>query len=204
MDTRESMGMDAMFPFRCHACGQCCAHIQGTPLKSYDVYKLSRRLGKSPAELVGPVLNPVDAGFMPLPTLKTATGGFCVLLRGSLCSVHADKPLVCRMFPVEQERRRGRYAYRFTPDEEERCGVDRKVVLREWLAAVGEEELRFSRLYDDLHITLGKALRGRPLPDDQMKALGGALFTTVFLEYDPRKAYEPQFRRNAEASAMLL
>lgn len=87
------------FGYVCHACNRCCRNkiIQINP---YEIARLARHLGISTREFrerwtengTGTVLaiNPDQS---------------CVFLSAEGCSVHPDRPLVCRLYPLGRIRR---------------------------------------------------------------------------------------------------
>lgn len=89
---RTGLGRDSPFSFRCHACSRCCRDktIQVNP---YELARLSRGLGLPVAEVVERY---TDAGVH----LRQREDGSCVFLGAAGCSVHADRPLVCRLYPL--------------------------------------------------------------------------------------------------------
>lgn len=72
-------------------CGTCCHH-HNIPLTRNDLSRLNNRCGNTDFAVVHTDLNRV------ILERSERTGG-CTLLDGNRCSVHADKPLVCRLFP---------------------------------------------------------------------------------------------------------
>jgi Fe-S-cluster containining protein len=92
------------FGYICHRCSRCCYHkeIQVNP---YEVARLARNLGQTTTEFRDAWTRD-GAG----NTLKQTENGACVFLGRDGCTVHADKPLVCRLYPL------GRY---LTPDGNE-------------------------------------------------------------------------------------
>ena len=89
---RTGLGRDSAFSFRCHACNRCCRHktIQVNP---YELARLSRGLGLPVAEVVERY---TDGGVH----LRQREDGNCVFLGPAGCSVHGDRPLVCRLYPL--------------------------------------------------------------------------------------------------------
>lgn len=89
---RTGLRRDSPFSFRCHACNRCCRDktIQVNP---YELARLSRGLGLPVAEVVERY---TDAGVH----LRQREDGSCVFLGTAGCSVHGDRPLVCRLYPL--------------------------------------------------------------------------------------------------------
>lgn len=99
--------------FGCNQCGECCRQVQ-VPLCHLDLLRLRQRFTDRPLNS-WLQLHPIERehpeailieGKPVLLTLRTRLPeGGCVQLEGDSCSIHADRPLVCRTFPFA---RRGR------------------------------------------------------------------------------------------------
>jgi hypothetical protein len=89
----EVLGRDNSFSFQCHACGRCCygKRIQVNP---YELLRLSRNRGIRTGEFAHRFL---ERGG---PYLRVTPDGACVFLDGARCSVHEDRPLACRTYPL--------------------------------------------------------------------------------------------------------
>ena len=86
--TRESA-----FSYRCNGCSQCC-HYKRIQTNPYEVLRLSRNKGLTTGEFTRRYLESKG------PYLKMAGDGACAFLDGRRCSVHADRPLACRIYPL--------------------------------------------------------------------------------------------------------
>lgn len=78
----------------CRACSRCCRHklIQVNP---YEIARLARRLGKSWGE------TREEFTYQGRGTvLRQKDDGSCIFLDRLGCSVHEDRPLVCRLYPL--------------------------------------------------------------------------------------------------------
>jgi len=62
----------------------------------YEVARLARNKGLSTTDLIANYLEPGK------PYLNNQSDGACVFLMDQGCSVHADRPLVCRLYPLGQ------------------------------------------------------------------------------------------------------
>ncbi len=83
------------FSYTCNQCSRCCydKRIQVNP---YEVARLARNKGISTTDFIANYLEPGK------PYLDNQSDGACVFLTAQGCSVHADRPLVCRIYPLEQ------------------------------------------------------------------------------------------------------
>jgi len=81
------------FSYACASCGKCCRDklIHVGP---YEIARLAKNLGITTRELIEH--HTTDAGSV----LATRDDGTCVFLEGNGCRVHADRPLVCRLYPL--------------------------------------------------------------------------------------------------------
>jgi len=91
------------FRFKCTQCGGCCRN-NTILLKPYDIYRLSRSLGMTTGDFLKKHCvryTGKDSG-LPLAILRFRDNGrgACPFLVGGRCSVHADRPSVCRLYPL--------------------------------------------------------------------------------------------------------
>ena len=96
----------------CRGCSACCGGMGNSViLDPLDIYRLTVGLGLTFEELMADKieLNVVDG--VILPNLKMSTGNeTCAFLdEAGRCSIHAQRPGICRLFPL------GRY---YMPEEE--------------------------------------------------------------------------------------
>jgi uncharacterized protein len=82
------------FGYVCRRCLNCC-HDKHIQLNPYEVARLARNRGVSTTELRRDFT--VDGAGVAL--MQTEDGA-CVFLAEDGCSVHADRPLVCRLYPL--------------------------------------------------------------------------------------------------------
>jgi uncharacterized protein len=90
-DARYTRG--SAFSYSCHACSRCC-HDKIIHVNPYEVARLAKNRGVSTTEFLAQY---TDANGI---TLKQTDAGACVFLSPQGCSVHADRPLVCRLYPL--------------------------------------------------------------------------------------------------------
>jgi hypothetical protein len=81
------------FSYECSRCTRCCRdkRIRVNP---YETYRLSRALGLSTTDFL--VRHTIEQG----TELARTDDGRCVFLGAEGCTVHADRPLVCRLYPL--------------------------------------------------------------------------------------------------------
>jgi Fe-S-cluster containining protein len=83
------------FSYTCHRCSRFCYHKQ-IQVNPYEIARLARNKGISTTDFIASYLEPGK------PYLDNHSDGACVLLTEEGCGVHADRPLVCRIYPLEQ------------------------------------------------------------------------------------------------------
>jgi len=79
------------FSYRCTRCNSCCVdkRIQVNP---YEIARLASNRGVSTAQ--------ARDDFTIDGALRQQEDGRCIFLGDQGCTVHADRPLVCRLFPL--------------------------------------------------------------------------------------------------------
>jgi Fe-S-cluster containining protein len=81
------------FGYACGACGRCCFG-KTIPLNPYEVARLAEHHGLSTTEAIARFTNDCGA------SLKSREDGGCVFLGEQGCTVHASRPLACRLYPL--------------------------------------------------------------------------------------------------------
>jgi hypothetical protein len=89
-----SLRRDSAFSYVCNACNRCC-HGKAIRVGPYEALRLSRRLGISTTEFFARY---TEAGGTVLQTRPDDRG--CVFLGPRGCTVHPDRPLPCRLYPL--------------------------------------------------------------------------------------------------------
>lgn len=89
--TRESV-----FSYHCHACNKCC-HGKGIQVNPYETMRLSSHLKITTTEFRHKYLNG------QLLKHKQHSDA-CIFLGENGCTVHKDRPLVCRLYPLGRLR----------------------------------------------------------------------------------------------------
>ncbi len=86
-------GRSTPFSYRCRSCSRCC-YGKRIPVSPYELARLARARGITTTELVD---RHVDA---EEPFLAKLDDDSCTFLGPEGCSVHADRPLACRLYPL--------------------------------------------------------------------------------------------------------
>lgn len=89
--TRESA-----FSYQCHACNKCC-HGKGIQVNPYETMRLSGLLRITTSEFRQKYLNQQMLKHKP-------DSDACIFLGENGCTVHKDRPLVCRLYPLGRLR----------------------------------------------------------------------------------------------------
>jgi len=97
------MTRDTPFSYNCGRCSRCCYH-KGITLNPYEVLRLARHQGMTTTEFTQ---HYTESGGT---RLRQRDDGGCIFLTAQGCGAHADRPLVCRIYPL------GRH---ISPDDEE-------------------------------------------------------------------------------------
>ena len=132
-------GTNDMVKISCHDCAGCssCCQDMGESiwLDPYDVYQLTKNLGKTMEELLAKEVElHVEDGLI-LPNLKMAGDGLpqCAFLNEQgRCSIHAFRPGYCRLFPLGRNYEEGKLSYFVLKDA---CPAPNKskVKISKWL-----------------------------------------------------------------------
>lgn len=120
----------------CKGCSSCCQDMgESIWLDPYDIYQLTRNLGKTLEELLAKEieLNVVDG--LILPNIKMAGEGVpsCSFLNEEgRCSIHEFRPGYCRLFPLGRNYEEDKLTYFVLKDA---CPAPNKskVKINKWL-----------------------------------------------------------------------
>lgn len=98
--------------FRCHAglaCFNTCCRDKRLPLLPYDVLRLRRALGLPSQELLArhAVLELDPASGWPVLRIGLEADGRCPFVGEAGCTVYADRPTCCRIYPLSRAARLG-------------------------------------------------------------------------------------------------
>jgi Fe-S-cluster containining protein len=97
--------LDSPFSFKCQVCGACCSN-KAISIGPYEAVRLAEHIGLTPAEFYRQYTEERTR------ILRHKSDGSCIFLSTEGCGVYANRPLVCRLFPLGQladERGQERY-----------------------------------------------------------------------------------------------
>jgi hypothetical protein len=86
---------DSVFAYTCHACSRCC-HDKIIHLNPYEVARLAQNRGIGTSEFLAQYTDAAGTA------MKRVEAGACVFLTENGCEVHADRPFVCRIYPLRR------------------------------------------------------------------------------------------------------
>ncbi len=216
IDNFEKMriGADDSFRFHCVQCGKCCIHREDILLTPRDIYNLSKELGMLPEIMSGQYCEVYVGQDSRVPIVRLKPRGQikrCPLLKDRKCIVHKSKPAVCAMYPI------GRCLMADSSNESHRefcvedtiflftgagCGDGSKSqTVRQWLEAIGiSVKDQFFVKWQNIVINLSGKFRKmeKTMGMDTMQAVWSAYYAGLYLHYDTKKDFLPQFEENAE------
>lgn len=85
------------FAYTCHRCKKCC-HNKIIPLNPFEVVRLSRNRGVTTTAFIA--AHTLDGEGTVLRFQNPDGSGPCGFLGEEGCTVHADRPLACRLYPL--------------------------------------------------------------------------------------------------------
>ena len=93
MSESKKLTRSSPFSYSCNRCMSCCydAHITLNP---YEITRVARSLQLRTTEFIAHYLT--GGGIV----LRNRDGGACSMLGDARCNVYADRPLVCRTYPL--------------------------------------------------------------------------------------------------------
>jgi Fe-S-cluster containining protein len=86
---------ESAFSYQCNACSRCC-HNKAIRVGPYEILRLARRLGMTTTDFIA---QHTEAGGTVLH-MRENNNRACIFLNQQGCSVHPDRPLACRLYPL--------------------------------------------------------------------------------------------------------
>ncbi|MHB8111129.1 MAG: YkgJ family cysteine cluster protein [Syntrophorhabdaceae bacterium] len=90
---KSGLKRDSVFGYSCYRCLACC-RFKTIHLNPYEIARLASNRCVSTTEFIA--LFTLNGGTV----LRSKQDGTCVFLDAEGCAVHADRPLVCRLYPL--------------------------------------------------------------------------------------------------------
>ena len=94
-DVDYALSREAAFSYRCNACSRCC-HNKAIRVGPYEILRLARRLGMTTTQFIE---QHTEAGGTVM-RMRDENNRACIFLNQQGCSVHPDRPLACRLYPL--------------------------------------------------------------------------------------------------------
>lgn len=213
----SEIGLDEEFKFHCNMCGKCCIHREDIILNPKDIYSMSKELDIGPKELVDRYCEVYIGTDSRMPVVRLKPRGSvqrCPLLKDRKCLVHNAKPTVCAMFPIGRfiEAKdasgagTGRIGYIFN---DPKCGdgSESYYTVRQWLEkfkipAEDEFFLKWHGIVIELVKNIPKI--EKQVEEETLHLARTAMFVMLYLRYDTKKDFMPQFETNAEEVREML
>jgi len=103
----ECLSLQSSFRFHCHdglACFNRCCQAPTIVLSPYDILRLKQFLGLTSGEFLRRYTLPGTEEFSNLPLVFIdafrSPGGGCPFIGPNGCTVYAERPAACRLFPI--------------------------------------------------------------------------------------------------------
>lgn len=80
------------YSYTCNGCGRCC-YDKRIHVNPYEIARIAEHFGTSTTEVIRMRVD-VDS------TLAVQADGACTFLEDGSCTIHADRPLACRLYPL--------------------------------------------------------------------------------------------------------
>ena len=90
---KAGLGRHSAFAYSCSRCLACC-RFKTIQINPYEIARLAGNRGVSTTEFIDRFTT--NGGTV----LYVKQDGTCIFLDAGGCSVHADRPLVCRLYPI--------------------------------------------------------------------------------------------------------
>lgn len=202
------LDMEDPFPFACAGCGDCCRARRDIVLTGLDLFRLSRRLRLPPAT-VAEAFCRETGGLLPGLCLRPSRRtGNCPFFEASACAVHDARPLACALYPLGQaiDLETGRTEYYLQPPL---CGVrtgarDGVRTLHTYLEDSGVLERAGADAFWARSCTALEDRLAAAEDSPRLSAIRRRVLRALYLDYDFRDEYAPQFRENLDRLHALL
>ncbi len=173
----------------CSGCHMCCEGMEDTVvLDPYDIFQLSQCLNCNPQLLVGKFieLNVKDSLILPHIIFSSDTKKCVFLNEKGLCSIHASRPGICRIFPLGRYYHDNKHSYIIQVHE---CNHKKvKTKINKWIGYqnINDYELYIDRWHYFLKCIESKVHTEKPSDEDlkQWNLLILKLF--YFKQYDAK------------------
>ena len=192
----------------CKGCSSCCQDMGDSIwLDPYDIYQLTKNLGKSVEELLTKEVElHVEDGLILLNLKMTGEGvpSCSFLNEEGRCSIHAFRPGYCRLFPLGRNYDEGKLTYFVLKDA---CPAPNKskVKINKWLGVPNLKS--YERFLVEWHVitkTLREFFAENGEEESVIKAINMKFLQIFYLTpYQGDDFYEMFFKRTKEMKLFL-
>jgi Fe-S-cluster containining protein len=215
------IGLDDTFKFKCRMCGKCCRDREDILLTTRDLFYIARKLGLTPEETINKYCEMYIGSASRIPIVRLKPKGYgrvCPLLGGDRCIVHDCKPAVCALYPLgrvyvgsaeadaERAARQSGVYYIINP---EICGsLKHTYTVRSWLESfnIPVEDAFYLHWAKELsfYVETVRSFEERRAIEPAMNMIWGAVFQSLYLDYDTSLDLMEQFLRNTEHLRLFM
>jgi len=216
------IGIDDVFAFKCRECGKCCRDRDDILLNSRDVYNIATALNLTHEQVIEKYCEVYIGQDSRIPVVRLLPVGAnktCPLLKNNRCMVHSLKPTVCALFPIGRivasehaQENMGlgcpyEIQYIFNGAT---CGsLKRKQTVRKWLGNFNiPTDDQFFIKWNEAIFKIITIIQGYDkkdgVTDKTMQMIWGAIFQSLYINYDIHKDFYPQFEDNISKTLSLF
>lgn len=191
----------------CEGCSACCRGMgESILLDPFDVYRLTKELGKSFEGLLADNLELHVADGVILPNLKMAGERDCCtfLNEEGRCGIHPFRPGICRLFPLGRFYEDGGFRY-FLQTKECRKENRSKIKVKKWIDLPDFKRYEeFVLKWHDFARQLQERLTVQPDMEAAKRINLYVLETFFFQGWDGESDFYGQFWQRLEEAQKLL
>lgn len=211
----RQLGLNDTLPCSCTHCGGCCVHQEELLLNPLDLFRLAKELEITVEQWLDQYGECYIGEESRMPILRIRPQGEtrrCPLLKNNKCSVHKAKPSVCGLYPL------GR-SVRYAMDKQGKLDMEKSEVIyfhsgcfcgsqnghqtvREWLEEFHllESEPFFIQ-WSHVVMETSRFLHWQEkkfMNQDIMNMAWDMILGLLYVRYDTREEFQPQFERNVQ------
>ena len=212
------IGIDDIFAFKCRECGKCCRNREDILLNSRDVYNIATALDMTNKQIIEAYCEVYIGKDSRIPIVRLLPKGpnrNCPLLKGDRCLIHAQnpalKPTVCALFPLgrvvasdhapEDMGFGNPYEVQYILNHASCGSLKKKQTVRTWLENynIPADDKFFIKWNESLFkiVATIQQYDGKDgVTDKAMEMLWGAIFASLYANYDTQQDFHQQFENN--------
>jgi len=208
------IGLDDTFQFKCRGCGKCCKEREDIILNPRDIFRIAKYLNLSHEQLIVKFCDRYIGSDSRMPIIRLKPRGVnrvCPFLEGKKCRVHFVKPAVCALYPIGRMVQASN-TEPFDPDQDivvgytinpADCGsITKTHTVRSWLTRFGipvKDEFfsAWNKMILSLSMDLRKLEEQSEVTDRVMDMIWSSCYFALYLDYDAKKEFLPQFKENS-------